>query len=321
MENELISIVVPIYKVEAYLERCIDSIRKQTYKQIEIILVEDGSPDNCGKICDAYAKKDVRIQVIHKSNGGLSDARNAGIEIAKGTYIAFIDADDYVMPNYIENLYQLCKNYQAEIAICHYQKVYSLEPEVLSSKPNVQVYTGKELLYQMYNPKTEIEVVAWNKLYLKSLWEGVIYPKGRIHEDEATTYQLLYKTQKVVVTDEILYAYYQTPNSITKKAYTKKRLDILTALKERLTFFKEREEEDLYRLTYIKYSHELIKAYANVKKYIGEKTLEKQLLTEFREVSKKILDNEKMGKKVKLKLKLASRFPNLCARYLLKKEE
>ena len=125
MDNELISIVIPIYNVEKYIEKCLDSVIKQTYKNIEIILVDDGSPDNCGKICDSYANNDKRIQVIHKENGGLSDARNVGIERANGKYITFVDSDDYIELDYIEYLYTLIKKYNTKISFCKVNVVFN----------------------------------------------------------------------------------------------------------------------------------------------------------------------------------------------------
>lgn len=175
--QELISVIIPIYNVEKYLKKCIDSIINQTYKNLEIILVDDGSPDNCGKICDEYAKKDQRIRVIHKKNGGLSDARNAGIDIAKGKYIAFVDSDDYVEKEYIEIMYKELKKNNVKIVQCGINKISDNE-EIIDNYGYLkdELINSQRIMEEKYTKYPISNVVAWNKLYDIDLFKNIRYP-------------------------------------------------------------------------------------------------------------------------------------------------
>ena len=245
----MISVIVPIYNVEPYLIRCIKSIQNQTYTNVEIILVDDGSPDQCGKICEDFAKLDERICVIHKENGGLSDARNAGLEVAKGEYIAFVDSDDYIAPNFLETLYKHLIETDSDVALCSYQVVTGEEISVDKAKePSVYVYDRNELLLNLYDANHEdatFFIVAWNKLYKRSLWEKVRYPKGKIHEDEATTYQIFDLCKKGVYVKSPLYGYFTSDSSITRDAFSLKRLQWMDALNNRIFYFENLKEEQL----------------------------------------------------------------------------
>ena len=284
MKEELVSVVVPIYKVEQFIEKCIKSIINQTYKSIEIILVDDGSPDNCGKICDEYATKDERIKVIHKENGGLSDARNAGINIANGTYITFIDSDDYVDEKFIEILLQIIKRSNAKISMCGIKKVYNDERESEDIKiPDEEILTGEEMILRLGDYPIS-NIVAWNKLYNINLFEKIRYPKGKIHEDEFTTYKLLYESKKVAITNEKLYYYMQNEGSITNQKFNKSRLDIIQALEERSEFFKNKKEKDLYLSTLNKYLEIIIYIYN-----IGKEDMQKNQLKDLQIRYKNIL--------------------------------
>ena len=209
-----ISVIVPIYKVEKYIHRCIDSIINQTYKNLEIILVDDGSPDSCPRICDEYAKKDKRIKVIHKENGGLSDARNKGVDIATGDYIAFVDSDDYIHPNMYEVLiYELEKN-NSDIALCKYKIVYEKSKITTEIDGKFEVYSLNNLqaLDSMYGKDGVDFIVAWNKLYKKDLFNKIRYPVGKIHEDEYTTYKLLFASKNVIYIEYELYYFLLFPH-------------------------------------------------------------------------------------------------------------
>lgn len=223
--DKLISVIVPIFNVEKYLEKSVNSIINQTYKNIEIILVDDESPDNCGKICDEYSKKDNRIKVIHKKNGGLSDARNAGVKIAEGEYILFIDSDDWIENNMIEILYKNIKRYDADISICEFQEE-STEGTILKSKTEnkeIKVFNREEALYELIL-QDNITNHAWNKLYKKKLFEGIKYPKGKLMEDIGTTYRLFEKSNKIVYQNINLYHYIQRSTSILGNI-TEKRIN------------------------------------------------------------------------------------------------
>ncbi len=244
--DDLISIIIPIYNVEPYLCECVDSVLQQTYSTLEIILVNDGSPDRCGEICDAYAKKDHRIIVIHKENGGLSDARNAGIDASHGTYLAFIDSDDCIAPHYIEKLYNLCKEHDATVAQCNFSRFQNKIASTIQENVCISEYSNLEMLKNLYNDFYGQTVVVWTKLYKRSLFDNIRFPLGRIHEDEATTYLILYHSTRTVITSEILYFYRMTENSITNSAFTEKKIDYIKAIKERLQFYKQHHMEEFY---------------------------------------------------------------------------
>lgn len=209
----LISIIVPVYKVEPYLEKCVDSILVQTYSHLEIILVDDGSPDGCGAICDRYAAQDPRIRVIHKPNGGISDARNAGLDIATGEYIGFVDSDDYTAPTMYEQLLKSLISAQADIAVCQCVVVKEGEDAVFSQTCNKEVFASGTGSYAMIYDRA-FTVVPWNKLYRRELFAGIRYPVGLIYEDLATTYLLTDRANTVVNLDGKLYAYVQHSGSI-----------------------------------------------------------------------------------------------------------
>lgn len=255
MEKEKISIIVPCYKVEEFLPRCIDSICNQTYKNLEIILVDDGSPDNCGKICDEYSKKDKRIKVIHKKNGGLSDARNFGIKIATGDYIAFVDSDDYINKNMYHCLYNNLKSTKSDISICGFKKTSSFDENTELEEANkIDVYNKDEAFKNLYNQRAVTTVVAWNKLYKKKIFDNLEYPVGKINEDEAIIHLILEKTKKVVYTPYQYYYYYQRPDSIMND-YKKRNLEIFECFLNRSNYFekkgwKELQDYNNYMLCY-----------------------------------------------------------------------
>ncbi|WP_022765636.1 glycosyltransferase family 2 protein [Butyrivibrio sp. XPD2006] len=263
--SDLISIIVPIYKVEDYLRKCVDSLIRQTYTNIEILLVDDGSPDNCPAICNECAKADDRIKVIHKPNGGLSDARNAGIEVAKGEYFLFVDSDDYININMVNTLYEAVKKNSADVAICRYQSVKDDEDiniESIEDYSDSFVLTDDEYFENpVYSSDRRTEfIVAWNKLYARKLFDNVRYPKGKVHEDEFTTYKLLYASAKTVYVPHVLYYYVQRGDSIMSAGIAKKRLLVLDAISERLSFYESRNEMrywlkdfESFRKSYLRY--------------------------------------------------------------------
>ena len=246
--NELITVVVPVYNVENYINKCIDSILDQTYKNLEIILVDDGSEDNSGIICDEYKKKNSNITVIHKVNGGLSDARNAGINIAHGKYIAFIDSDDFIDNRMIEVLYNALKKNNADISICGIQIVKNLKREIKKSekKGYIETVNQYQAYKNLYNNKAMETVVAWNKLYKIDLFKNIRYPIGKINEDAFVIHHLISKTNKIVYVSDKLYYYIKRKNSIMGKKFNQKRLDVLEAYEDRMKFFKDNNMNELY---------------------------------------------------------------------------
>ena len=233
----LISVIVPVYKVENYIHRCIDSIIAQTFTEFELVLVDDGSPDNCGKICDEYALKDKRIHVIHKENGGLSDARNAGIdwtfENSDSEWLTFIDSDDWVHKKYLESLINGAINTNSDVVIGGFQLSSDSSPNVNVDNLNAIILTPEE----MFCKKHVAAVIACGKLYTKKLFKSVRFPVGKFHEDEYITYKLLFKYSHIAFIDEPIYAYYSNPESITRQQWSPRRMDKIQAYYEQMEFF------------------------------------------------------------------------------------
>lgn len=233
-----VSVIVPVYKVEMYLPQCIDSILAQTFSDFELILVDDGSPDNCGKICDGYAKKDSRITVIHKENGGLSSARNSGIEWvfknSNSEWISFIDSDDWVHPQYLESLLFAATSLNADIGVCEYEETSDRSPNCDTFKITPEKISPEEL----YINKHVTSVVAWGKLYRKELFNSIRYPVGKLHEDEYVTYKILFEHSYVAYITEKLYFYYSNPDGIILGEWSPKRLDAVDAHEEQTEYFR-----------------------------------------------------------------------------------
>lgn len=241
----MISVIVPVYKVEEYLDQCVQSIVSQTYTDLEIILVDDGSPDNCPAMCDAWAERDKRIKVIHKKNGGLSDARNAGLEIAAGKYISFVDSDDWIENDILQLSLQCAKENNADIVAFGVDWRYSdhiENPHPLHSA----VYYGTDNIVRTYFQSCMVRTTVWNKLYKGSILNDIQFPKGRIHEDEFFTYRVLAKANTVAVIETIGYHYRQHSNSIMG-TYNLRHLDALEAMKEKAIFLSQNYAELLPR--------------------------------------------------------------------------
>lgn len=248
LKRDVISVIIPIYNVERMLCRCIESVRNQTYLNLEIILVDDGSTDRCGDICEDYVDKDSRIKVIHKCNGGLSDARNIGIEFASGEYICFVDSDDWLDADMIDLLYRMCVEKNADIAECSYRNVFSnyIQEETSCT---AEIIEGDHLtaLEGMLDWKY-FKPVAWNKVYRRSVIGDIRYPVGKIHEDEYTTHKFFYNAKRVVYIDVSKYNYDRTRNdSIMGSGFSENNLDACFAFRERVDFFKEHHIDSLDR--------------------------------------------------------------------------
>ena len=247
MNNKLISVIVPIYNVEKYLDECIQSIKQQTYKNIEIILVDDGSTDNCGKLCDLYMADDSRIKVIHKKNGGLSDARNAGIQIAKGEYLTVIDSDDFVYNNFIEHLYQILIDNDADMAVCQRIDVNeNSEPIKVKYKFQDCVISGNKNCMRTFFTNSSLDTVAWAKLYKTKMFNKVNYPYGKYHEDVFTTYLIISQCETIAISSKQLYCYRHRDTSISGQAFTKKHLDSVEGTLQRREFIKKEYPEILF---------------------------------------------------------------------------
>lgn len=214
---DLISIIIPVYKVESTINICIESVVNQTYKKIEIILIDDGSPDQCPYICDKWKAIDSRIKVVHKQNEGLSAARNCGLEIAQGKFISFVDSDDYVSPLFIECLYNTLKNNNADIAIVDYKKVNDLKQNFRKVTKDelcgIPISSIKGAITELFSEDSFSNSMV-NKLYNRTLFDNIKFPVGRKMEDLGTTYKLFLKSEKIAYNPLPLYHYYQRENSI-----------------------------------------------------------------------------------------------------------
>lgn len=236
--GEIISVIVPVYKVESYLDQCVESILAQTYTDLEVILVDDGSPDQCPALCDAWAKKDNRVKVIHKKNGGLSDARNAGMKIATGTYIGFIDSDDWIAPEMYQLLYDEMRKTDSDISACGVQMVWEDgNTRMLTCNGNI-VLDNKQAMEALIE-ENWLKQPVWYKLYKRSVVEGIPFAVGKCHEDVFWSYQPLAKAKKVCVIDTPCYFYRQRSDSIMGEEFSAKRLDGLEAMEQRILFLKK----------------------------------------------------------------------------------
>lgn len=255
-EQPLISVIVPVYNVERLLDRCVHSITEQTYRHLEIILVDDGSTDSCPQMCDEWARRDDRIRVIHKPNGGLSDARNAGLNAMHGNFVAFVDSDDYAEPDYVERLYAGIAD--ADMSVC----------SIICEDSDGKVRQGDEpfaekqaaVSSEEYLHRTLLDwrlVVAWNKLYAASIWNQLRFPVGRIHEDEYVLHQVVDQCKNINVLPDGLYHYVSTDSSITHSGFSIRNLDRLEALVQRLKYCVGKNYRQCAALTFDKFIEDL----------------------------------------------------------------
>ena len=238
-----ISVICIIYNVEKYLERCIESLVNQTYKNLEIILVDDDSPDNCPKICDEWAKKDNRIKVIHKKNGGVSDARNKGMEIATGEYIAFVDADDFLSKDMYKVLVDILEEKNADFSTCKDSRFYDGEEPIFTIEDQVYVFeNSNDVLKNLLSKDNIILNNVWNKLYKKELFDGIEFPYGESAQDISTIYKVILRAQRVASTKSKLYAYLQRKESVMHSCTPKFVLNHINAIHRRYDDLKDNEE-------------------------------------------------------------------------------
>lgn len=221
----MISVIVPVYNVANFLNDCLTSIINQSYNDIEIILVDDGSTDQSGEMCNKFAAKDERIRVIHQNNGGLSNARNVGLDVAKGKFVVFVDSDDYLHQKMIEKLYNAVVSWKADIACCDYTSIEFHN----DSYSEIEVFKQRDAISKLFDDYG-FQCFAWNKIYKSSLFEHIRYPERKLFEDIATTYQLFKRVNRVVYIKEKLYFYRQRTNSITKTKFNKRNRDLIDAI-------------------------------------------------------------------------------------------
>ena len=308
-EQPLISVIVPVYNVEKYLKKCVNSITSQTYENLEILLVDDGSTDLSGQICNEFEKNDARIKVIHKKNGGLSDARNAGLDRAKGQYYAFIDSDDYIQDNTIEIMLNAVKKNKSEISVCNMIRF-------LEEGETVQFYcpTNHEVLYQgNQRYKTLNQPSVCNKLFEAKLFEGIRFPKGKYYEDTFVYHEVLYRANSIVLTGTDSYWYLSREDSIVgQPQYTERYFDFIEAVYKRADFLLKHDVQPYAKEACLS----LYAAIANAESNIEEntKTIEKfsiarkQYTLAYNELMK---TKNQIGIKQKLRLMLLKYFPKL----------
>ena len=256
-EKPLVSVIVPVYGVEKYINKCLESIINQTYRNLEIILVDDGTKDKSGEICEDYAKKDSRIKVYHKENGGLSDARNYGIEHSKGEYLTFIDSDDYVDTDYIEFLYELIKK-GYKLALCSLHVVYTSNGGIWNKGNGEEsIITGKQCIEMMCYHE-EIETAAYAKLIHRDLFQNVRFPKEKIFEDIGTSYLLFDQCDKIICGFIPKYYYVIRENSIVTSSFNEKKLDFIEMTNQMSDYvnakYPDLEDATLRRLGYAYFS-------------------------------------------------------------------
>lgn len=313
MEKDLITIVVPVYNVEKYLERCVDSLLKQTYENIEIILVDDGAKDNSGKLCDELALRDTRIKVIHKLNGGLSDARNCGLDAMSGKWVTFIDSDDYVSADYVKLMYKMCIENDVQISSCQFVRTYEDSYGFAAFEDDIKIISGTEAIKSIYGEMNgEITIVSTCKLYSAKLFDGYRFKKGIIHEDEELVWKLLYGAEKIAVTQAQLYGYYMSSDSIMRGGFDERSTVMLDILKERAVRFKEDNAAEIYDLTLKTRCYILNMLYCKYKKYMPDKNAAAESVKEeFKEIYKQVKKSKYISAKSKRSLLIMNYFPTV----------
>ncbi len=320
--DDLISIIVPVYNVSKYLRTCLESIRKQTYRNIEVILVDDGSLDGSQKICDEYTHIDERFICIHKKNGGLSDARNEGIKLASGKYGMLVDSDDYIHRDSVRVLYNNLIESGADLSIGNYRRVKPEETVDLDSNPEnktTEFSTNdalRELCELEYNYFTANHIQqftsAWNKLYRMDALKRIKFPVGKVFEDVATAHEFINDAQKIVYTDAILYFYLIREGSISRVAI--KNTDMISAFESRIAFFKDNNKTQFLTNTYSTYLTVLMRTYSNLIETPDSPTIKRGIMEKIKSIYKNhkevFDDNSKLKKETRMFITFPSLYKN-----------
>lgn len=306
--NPKISIIIPIYKSEPYIHKCMKSILNQTFLDFEVILVNDGSPDNCGEICDEYAKKDNRVKVIHKENGGSASARNAGLDIARGEYIGFVDPDDYIDLKMYETLYNNAIKYESDLVICDLKKVKEGEKhENLQYDDDIAIekISNIQALNELYGKNAITYDVIWNKLYLRSIFDDIRLPEDIWYDDAYVSHQILYKCKNIIYIRAKLYFYLKREGSMVGGPFKIKNLDVVYVDKARVEFFKNIKHKELYYKANKEYMNVFFWNYNKAKLDLKLKDNDEELIKlkqSYNEVLPDILKNPLIGLKQKIAL-------------------
>lgn len=285
-ENKLISVIVPVYKVEKYLAKCIDSILNQIYSNFELVLVDDGSPDNCGLICDKYAETDMRIRVIHKPNGGLSDARNVGVSFATGDYITFIDSDDYIDSYFLKNFADILQNEDADLIITGVVNFYENDISIDSQISNEYEVLTHEQTYEKMLLQDGMDVNATAKLYRKSIFDNIKYPVGELYEDIKVIYDVVESVDTIIFSKYRGYFYLQRTDSIMYSNMSSKKLILLDTVKRLKSLIQENypniENAAIRRYVYCNFH------------LLGRAIFDNLFINECREMRKNILEYQNL---------------------------
>lgn len=307
MENPKISVIVPIYKVEEYLDTCVKSILEQTYKNIEIILVDDGSPDKCPQMCDEYARQDSRIKVVHKQNGGLSDARNAGIDVATGEYITLLDSDDWITPNFVEVLIRTAQKYNTPISIVDTVETDGTKKSEMRYSTGWEyknVYTAEEALKVIFL-QHEFNTGAGAKLYHKSIFDDMRFTKGILYEDMDIVYKLIEKAQKVSFSPDAQYYYLQRTGSIVHAEFDARHFKLIE-ISETILKHIDEKYPNLHDAVLCRYLFSNMLILSRVYKEKGFKAEKKQLCDNILTIKKEIYRNKDINTKQKIKVLIIS---------------
>ena len=285
-----ISVVVPVYNAEAFLDRCVQSILAQTMEDFELLLVDDGSPDRCGEMCDAYARQDGRIKVIHQKNAGQAAARNRALDIAKGEYFAFADSDDYIHPQAFETLLGNAKKHNAQISVGGYQPVTGLVDHAPLEDLPSQAWNGPEFLrHCLLDSVDKKPWVLWDKIFHRDCFQNIRFPEGRIYEDNAVVYRMIYEAETLADCDAKLYYYFFNEGSTVNQSFKLKHLDWLKVLEEMIPYFEKKQDQVLVDKLNKSYLFALTDLYQKVKAHLNEPAA----LAELREKLQKQYAQEK----------------------------
>lgn len=303
MSNPLISVVVPVYKVEKYLSNCIESVQRQSYFNWELILVDDGSPDRCPQICDKYACHDDRIKVIHKENGRVAKARNAALRVAKGDYITFLDGDDYLHKDYLRKMLDLMDSTQADIVQCCYVRGEAMEFPEFNMTEQVERHDNHSIFL-----KQIAKVVVWGKLYKRYIFDGRLVTEDKFFEDDFTTWKWYYAAKKIAVTNMPLYYYMDNQQSTMAMHAKKPNWDFLEAYDERIKFFIGSNEVDLEHCSRMQLCKAMVLSYGNKSLTHSERNM---VLKTFRDNWSVIKTSKYIPTTLNIIFKLFNVFPTL----------
>jgi len=290
-KSDLVTIIIPVYNVYDYLERCVSSVLGQTHRHLQIILINDGSTDDSGKLCDELASEHTQIETIHRKNGGSSAARNTGLDRVRGQWITFIDSDDYVSSRFIEESLDACLQHGADIAVSRFLLDFSgmLSDGDFRMASHHECITGREAVIRHFGKDAQILNPAGGKLCRASLWTTLRFPQGKVVEDVFISHELFHSACRVVILDSALYAYFQSSDSIMRKPFSLERLDALDAWMEGIRFLKRAGDRELLDIAHRVYCNRLIDAYGLCKKHLPKEhtihiKLHSQIIEEYRVV-------------------------------------